>query len=347
MNDKEWLEDGRKIPDDVMSYIRKMAVYSVKEKHENPEDVARIYNFNRYCIYKWIKIYEEKGYEGLDTIKSKGAENIITSEIDNWIKKIVLTKTPLDFDYETHLWTSLIIAQLLKKQFDIDVCDDTVSLHLKAMRLSYQKPCYFDTKKDDKEIDYFLNEKFPKIKQLAEKLDADIAFEDESGFKVNAHVGRTWGLKGKTPIISVSTQRSGINVLSAVTPKGKMQYSLSEKTINSDRFIKFLKQLIYGREKPLILFVDRVPFHLSKKVREFVKNNRKKLRIYFLPRYAPDYNPDEQVWNEMKNNRIGKRPIKNKADLKEKLKSELASLQKMTKRIISFFKLPNTQYAFS
>jgi transposase len=347
MNDKEWLEDGRKIPDEVMSYLRKMAVYAVKEKGQNPEDVTRIYNFNRYCIYKWIKIYEEKGYEGLNTVKSKGAENIITPEIDNWIKEIVLTKIPLDFNYETHLWTSLIIAQLLKKQFDIDVCDDTVSLHLKAMGLSYQKPCYFDAKKDDKEIDYFLNEKFPRIKRLAEKLDADIAFEDESGFKINAHAGRTWGLKGKTPIISVNTQRSSINVLSTVTVKGKMQYSLSEKNINSDRFIKFLKQLILNREKPLILFVDRVSFHHSKKVRDFVKDNRKKLRIYFLPRYAPDYNPDEQVWNEMKNNRIGKQPIKNKADLKEKLKSELASLQKMTKRIISFFKLPNTQYAFS
>jgi hypothetical protein len=44
---------------------------------------------------------------------------------------------------------------------------------------------------------------------------------------------------------------------------------------------------------------------------------------------------------------MGKQPIKNKSDLKEKLKSELASLQKTTHRIISFFKLPHTQYAFA
>ena len=347
MNDKEWLEDGRKIPDEVMSYLRKMAVYAVKEKGESPETVARIFNFERYCIYKWMKIYEKEGYEGLNTLKAPGAENIMTDEIDNWVKEIVLTKTPLDFNYETHLWTSLIIAQLLKKEFDIDVCDDTVSLHLKAMGLSYQKPCYFDTKKDDKEIDFFINEKFPIIKRLAEKIDADIAFEDESGFKINAHSGRTWGLKGETPVISVSTQRDGINVLSAVTPEGKMQYSLSEKTINADRFIKFLKQLIQNREKPLILLVDRVPFHRSKKVRDFVINNRKKLRIYFLPRYAPDYNPDEQVWNEIKNNRIGKQTILNESDLKEKLKSALASLQKTTHRIISFFQMAHTRYVFA
>jgi transposase len=104
--------------------------------------------------------------------------------------------------------------------------------------------------------------------------------------------------------------------------------------------------LIRNRENPLILFVDRVSFHHSKKVREFVNAHRTKLRIYFLPRYAPDYNPDEQVWNEIKNNRLGKQTILNKADLKEKLKSELASLQKNVNHIISFFKMPNTQYIF-
>jgi transposase len=347
MNDKEWLEDGRKIPDEIMSHVRKMAVYAVKEKGESPETVARIFNFERYCIYKWIKIYEKKGYEGLNTLKAPGAENIMTDEIDNWVKETILNKTPLDFCYETHLWTSLIIAQLIKKKFDIEVCDDTVSLHLKKMGLTYQKPCYFDKKRDEKEINYFLHEKLPRIKRLADKINADIVFEDESGFKINAHSGRTWGLKGETPVIPISTQRCSINVLSTVQPEGKMRYSLSEKTINSDRFIKFLKQLIRDRENPLILFADRVPFHHSKKVRDFVKANRTKLRVYFLPRYAPDFNPDEQVWNEIKNNQLGKMTIKNKSDLKEKLKSELASLQKNTKRIISFFQMPNTQYAFS
>jgi transposase len=346
MNDKEWLEDSRKIPDEVMSYVRKMAVYAVIEKRESPETVAKIFNITRYCIYKWIRIYNEKGYDGLNTLKAPGAEPIVTEGLDDWIKETVLNKTPLDFGYKSHLWTSLIIAQLLEKQFGVEVCDDTVSLHLKTMGLSYQKPCYFDKKRDEKEVEYFVSIKFPKIKRLAVKLNADIAFEDETGVKINAHSGRTWGLKGKTPVILVSTQRDSINVSSAITPKGKMQYSISEGTIDSEQFIKFLNQLIQERENPLILFVDRASYHRSKEVREFVKVNRKKLRIYFLPRYAPDFNPDEQVWNEIKNNRLNKQTIQNKSDLKEKLKSELASLQKDFNRIVSFFKLDNTKYAF-
>jgi len=65
-----------------------------------------------------------------------------------------------------------------------------------------------------------------------------------------------------------------------------------------------------------------------------------------LPKRAPEFNPDEQVWSEIKNNRIGKQPVKNKVDLRERLISALDSLKQNTKRVISFFSMPDTQYAF-
>ena len=51
----EWLEDGRKVPDDVMYYIRRMAVYAVRVLGQSPEKVAEAYNFDRSCIYRWLK----------------------------------------------------------------------------------------------------------------------------------------------------------------------------------------------------------------------------------------------------------------------------------------------------
>jgi transposase len=91
--------------------------------------------------------------------------------------------------------------------------------------------------------------------------------------------------------------------------------------------------------------VDHATFHASKQVRNFVRAHRSLLRVFFLPKRAPEFNPDEQVWNEIKNNRIGKQAVKNKEDLKERLVSALDSLQQNTKRVISFFSLPDTQYA--
>ena len=133
--------------------------------------------------------------------------------------------------------------------------------------------------------------------------------------------------------------------MSLITTTGEMRYSIKEGSINGDVFVEFLKHLIQDRERPLIVLVDHATFHHSKVVRDFVSVHRSKLRIFFLPKRVPEMNPDEQVWNEIKTNHIGKQPVKDKLDLKKRLYSALGSLQKNTKRILSFFQLPDTKYA--
>ncbi len=106
--------------------------------------------------------------------------------------------------------------------------------------------------------------------------------------------------------------------------------------------MRFLKQLLQGRTRSLILLLDRASFHGSKLVRDFVRAHRKQIRIFFLLRHAPEFNPDEQVWDEIKVNQTGKQPVKDKPDLKRRLYSALASLQRQARRsTLSFnFQIP-------
>jgi transposase len=341
----DWLKDGRKIPDDVMYYIRVMAVYAIRVLGQSPETVAKTYNFNRHCIYDWLNLYDADGFDALNSAMPLGATPLVTAEMDAWLQHVVLSHTPLDFEYDTNLWTCGILAELLHQEFAVTVSESTVRLHLKQLGLTVQKPEDQNAERDEAEIDYFLNIKFPKIQRLAKKLDADIGFQDEAGVGIRTRYGRTWGKRGETPLIKVCMKRGGYNVISVVTPQGTLRYSLKEGAIDSTVFIDFLKQLIQGRQRPLILLVDHASFHRSKAVRDFVRAHRTVLRIFFLPKHAPEYNPDEQVWEEVKVNRIGKQPIKDKQDLKKRLHSTLKSLQKNTKRILSFFQLTDTKYA--
>ncbi len=343
--DTIWLDDYRKIPDNVMCHIRIMAVNAVRVLGQSPEIVAKVYNFDRSCIYRWLKQYDNGGFEALESKMAPGAEPLITSEIDEWLKQTVLALTPVEFGYDTNLWTSVILSNLLTQNFGVTVSDCAVRLHLKALGLTCQKPEYQDVQRDESEIDKFLNNKFPRICKVAKKMMADIAFEDEAGVGIMTRHGRTWGLSGQTPVIKVSMARGGYNVLSAITSQGKMSYSLQDGTINGERYVEFLKELILERKRPLILLVDHATFHRSKLVRDYVRAHRSELRIFFLPKRAPEFNPDEQVWNEIKNNQIGKQPIRNKAYLKDRLIVALDSLKLNTKRIISFFHLPDTKYA--
>ena len=86
----------------------------------------------------------------------------------------------------------------------------TVYLHLKKLGLSCQKPAYQDVKRDPQAVEQFLNDKFPRIQRLANKIGADIGFEDEAGVGIMTRSGRTWGLVGKTPVVHVSMEEADI-----------------------------------------------------------------------------------------------------------------------------------------
>lgn len=330
-----------------MDYIRKIAIRAVEEKGYSPETVIEVLGLSRSCIYTWLRRYRAEGLPGLDTRTAPGSPPVITPEMEQWLRETVLESTPVEHGYDRVLWTRVILAEMLGLRFGIEVSGRTVSLHLNRMGLSYRKPSYRATQQDPHEVEYFLQVKFPAIQRQAEKLGADIAFEDESGVNLQTHAGRTWGQRGQAPMVVRTDARGGFNVLSTVEASGDLRYHVEADNVNSARYIAFLRQLLRGRTRPLILLVDRVSFHGSKPVRDFVRAHRHQLRVFFLPRHAPAYNPDEHVWEEIKDKKIGRQPVKNKADLKKRLHSALKSLQRRTGRVISFFHLPETRYAAS
>ncbi|HSN81236.1 MAG TPA: IS630 family transposase [Polyangiales bacterium] len=341
----DWLDDARKIPGDVMSYLRKLAVDAVETREYSPESVANVLGISRSSLYEWLRCYREGGYDALDTRYPPGAEPLITAEMDEWLTDTVISTDPTQHGYDTLLWTGRILAELLEKRFGVKVRPGTVAGHLKDLDLSYQKPEYRASERDDAEIDRFLNEKFPRIERLAQRIGAEIAFEDEAGVEGRAHIGKTWGARGKTPRIRASGRRTKMNALSLVTAQGHLEYALEEGRIDSDVFIDFLKRVTAGRTRPLILLLDRVSFHVSKKVRQYVRENRARIRIYFLPKYAPEHNPAEQLWQEIKKNRLGKQSIKNQSDLRTKLKAGLEAVKQNAERVRSFFQTADTSYA--
>ena len=319
----EWLEDARKIPDEVMSYLRKIAVRAIVEEGYSPELISAVFGISRTAIYEWLRRFRKEGYCGLETRQSPGAPPVITAQRDEWLKKTVLACTPMDFGYDTVLWTRDLLAEVFNEHFKTSVGGSTIGLHLERLGLSYQKPWFRANEQDPQKVERFLTDTFPRIQKLAEKMGADIAFEDEAGIRLEAHGGKTWGERGHTPEVLVTGKRGGYNLLSIVLPGGKLLFSIEEGTINSERYISFLKQVLKGRTKPLILIVDGASFHRTKKVRDFVRSHRQQIRMFFFPKYSPELNPDEQVWNTIKAKGMSRKAPKNKSELRKKVESAL------------------------
>lgn len=341
----EWMSDARKIPDEVMNYIRRIAVSAIEEKGFSPELVAKLFGIDRTSIYDWLRKYRHEGEAALDTGKAPGAYWVMTPEIDQWLKATILNTTPADHGYDTVLWTLEIIVNLLKERFNLWVSDATVRIHLHQLGLSCQKPCYQALEQDQERVKKFVNEEFKDIQKLAQELGADIAFEDESWVQGNTRSGRTWGLVGQSPPVKVCDDRGGFHVLSMVTASGELIFEVTTAKLVSAVFTQFLEHVLSGRTRPLFVITDNGSFHTSNAVKRFIADHQEKIRLFFFPPHSPQLNPDEQVWNEIKNRQLEKQPIKNRVDFERRVYSALVKLQAFKERIKSFFKLPYTQYA--
>jgi transposase len=213
------------------------------------------------------------------------------------------------------------------------------------MNLSCQKPCDQAQGQNPEKVADFINNKFKLIQKVAQKTGADIAFEDEAGIGMMTRSGRTGGEVGSPPKVVVSDQRGGDNVLSIVTAKGERFYDIEEQPIDGKSYIEFLQKVLQDRTRPLMISADNASDHRSQAVRDFVRANRQKIRMFFLPTPSPKLNPDEPVWNEVKHRQRGKQPIISKPDLQRRIHASLKRLQQQIAKVRSFFQLPDTRYA--
>ena len=102
--------------------------------------------------------------------------------------------------------------------------------------------------------------------------------------------------------------------------------------MNAATFIEFLKSLLKSvKAEKIFLIVDGSSIHKAKKVKEFLARDEVKdrLEIFILPGYSPELNPDEWVWNNVKNARLGRAVSRDKNDLKSKAIGALRRLQKI------------------
>jgi transposase len=336
--------DGRRLNHEALEQLR---VAAIKRVHagESPEEVIRSIGFTRSRIYEWLAAYRAGGWDALKARKATGRPQKLNAKQLRWIYNAVVGHLPSQYRFEFALWTRQLISELIYRQFKIRLSLSSVGRLLAQLGLTCQKPLFRAWQQNQALVDQWLKKVYPKIKSEAKKLKAKVFFADESGIRSDFHAGTTWAEKGETPIIRVTGQRFSLNMISAISPRGDMRFMIVDGSINNGVFIEFLKRLLHDTKQKIFLIVDGHPTHRSKQVKEFVASQDGKLRLIFLPPYSPELNPDELVWNDVKNNVVGKTVIQDKKDLKKKILSGLRSLQKNPEKVRSFFQEKNTRYA--
>ena len=337
-----------------------IAVRRVVEDGENPSEVRRSLGLCRTSIYPWLRRHQKKGEAALLLRKACGPKPKLDGRQRQQVRRWIIGKDPRQYGFDFGLWTRQIVAQLIAEKFGVSLRFTAVGRLLASLDITPQKPLRRAYERDPQAVEEWLQKDYPRLRRRARKHGATIFFLDEAGFSSEPNLGRTYGLKGHTPVVKTTEvaegnrggrrvgepgQRQKVNAISAVSAKGGFWCQVYTGMLNAGRFVEFLKAFRRGGRGKVYLVVDGHPSHRAKVVAAYVAACRGDLELHFLPPYAPDLNPDEFVWQYAKTNGVAKKPLARNESLRERVEADLTAIKAQPHLVRSFFHAPSVGYA--
>lgn len=327
-----------------MEQLRIRAVRQIRDG-VSVSEVARALGVSRVAVYSWVRAYDDGGFEALRSRKARGSKPKLAIEQMRRLRTLVVGADPRQLRFEFALWTREMVAELIEREFGVTMSPSAVGRMLRRVGMSPQRPLWRAYQADPEAVERWKTTEYPAIRAEAARLGAVIFFGDEAGVGSDHHCGTTWGLLGQTPIVKSTGARYSVNMISAVSPRGDFHFMLTEGRVDSDVFIEYCQRLLDDNpSRPVFLVVDGHSSHKSKKTKEWVRSTGGRLRLFYLPAYSPQLNPDEWAWNNVKSARIKRAGVTSLDDLRNKAMAALQRLQAMPELVRAFFRDPDLHY---
>jgi transposase len=305
--------------------IRIRAVQAVLDGMSKAQ-VADAYGIDRITLYRWlVRFREGGGVAALERRPGSGRPRLLQQLTYKQWRQLVLQPAS-NFGFETDFWTAGRLHLVLRDQWQLEVSQRTIIRRLQEAGLSYQKPEREYFQMDPKARDEWLTTTLPVIRETLRKFRAILYCEDEASVSLTAFLGKTWAIRGQTPKQRVTGARGAVSAMSAINGKGRLVFRLHDKRICSAEVIDFLGQLLrHHAKRHVIVVMDQAPPHVSKLTKTYIAG-QKRLHVFHLPTYSPDWNPDEKVWNHLKHHELKGHQARTKEELAKLATTKLEAM---------------------
>lgn len=339
--------DARKHNQQTQYELRKQVVRLRKKGMKN-QAVAEIVGITEsHASTIWQKY--QKG--GLQAIKPgvrgrrHGEQRTLSAEQEEALQKLLVDKTPDQLKLPFALWTRDAVRSVVKQRYGVNLPMRTVSEYLKRWGFTPQKPTKRAYEQDPRKLAKWLEDEYPAIGSRAKQETAEIHWGDETGVNSEAYNARGFAPKGKTPIIRINAKKSSVNMISSITNQGKVRFMLYRETMTAKVLIKFMSRLIEDSSSKVFLILDNLRVHHSKAVGRWLEANKEKIKVFYLPPYTPEVNPDEYLNGDLKQKIRSGLSARSQQDLTKKNRSFMKTLQRRPKHVMNYFKHPMIAYA--
>jgi hypothetical protein len=206
--------------------------------------------------------------------------------------------------FPNELWTCARVAQLIRRHFDVRYHPDYVRrLLLRRLGWTCHKPQRRDRERNDKEVERWKADEFPRILREAWRRKAHVAFLDESGFMLMPLVRRTLARRGQRVFLHASAKHDRISAISCVTLSAQARHVglyfwlLVNENFHGAEVVAFLTFLLHAVRGEWTIVWDRSNIHSKSRVVRAWLAKHPQVVIEEFPAHDPDNDPDEWVWS--------------------------------------------------
>lgn len=307
---------------------------------------ARVFGVSRQSVNGWDRRRSEGGVWALRS-RPRGRPPVLylkpyqAATVVRLITDRCLDQLKMPFA----LWTREAVRDLIAHRCSVRLSLWTVGRYLRRWGFTPQKPLRRAYERDPAAVRRWLKKQYPAIRAWARREQATIFWDDEPGMRSDHQAGRSWGRRGQTPVIPGTGKRFRCNMLSAITNRGKLAFMVFERRFTAAVFVEFLRRLLRHAGRKVFLIVDEHPVHVAASVARWAERHRERLRLFFLPGYSPDLNPDEFLNQDVKTNAVGRKRPRDKVELIGNVRCSLWSTQRRPEKVRRYFHHPSVRYA--
>jgi transposase len=262
----------------------------------NASEAAASVAAARSSLYRWVSWFAVDDVEGLRSLSPGRNATTVTDDVVELLVSLLDTR-PAEFGYLRATWTSELLALEVRRQIGGKIHASTVRRLLPILGFGYRRARPFLFRRDPRK-----EEKLALINEALEKREPGVAvfYVDEVDVNLNPKIGFGWRAIGKQELVPTPGQNEKRYLAGALhAHTGKVVWTESEKK-NSALFIDLLLALrrAYRGHKRIVLILDNVNIHSSRKTEAFLAKNPK-FELLFQPVYHPWVNRIERLWKAL------------------------------------------------
>jgi transposase len=299
-------------------------------------DIAEALGITEAAVSQWLAMVKEGGRSALLSHRHPGHPKLTQAQ-----KRLLpdfLWHGAEAYGFRGELWTCVRIGKVIERELGISLHKDHVSRLLKELGWTPQIPITRAIQRNERVIARWRKEVWPELKRKALLERRTLVFTDESGFYLLPSVVRTYGLRGKTPTIYEWQTRDHLSVMGGLTEEGKWYTMVRQEPFNGLHCVSFLQHLLRNIKGKILLVWDNSPIHRRAAVKKFLADvGQQRVLLEPLPTYAPDLNPVEWGWKQLKNVEMRNMTCLDLEELHFELHLATARMRQKPQIMFSFF----------